>query len=127
MKDYKKYYIITASPEEVYIALTNPLSIKMWTDQEAEMEIVVGSEFSIMDGSIVGKNLEFEENKKLVQEWYFGETENPSIVTIKIHEHNSGNSSSVELKHTNIPDEAYEDIVEGWNSAYFGCLQDFFS
>ncbi|HWY38818.1 MAG TPA: ATPase, partial [Bacteroidia bacterium] len=34
--------------------------------------------------------------------------------------------SSVELLHINIPDEAYEDIVEGWNSAYFGALQEFF-
>ena len=127
MKDYKKYFIIPASPEEVYIAMTNPLTIKMWTDQEAEMSTIPESEFAIMDGSIVGKNLEFIENKKIVQEWYFGETENESIVTIKLHEHGDGNSTSVELRHSNIPDEAFEDIIEGWNSAYFGSLQDFFS
>jgi activator of HSP90 ATPase len=125
MKDYKKYFTLPATPEEVYIAITNPLTIKMWTDQEAEMSIEVGSEFSMMDGDIVGKNLEFVENKKLVQEWYFGENEVPSIVTIKIHEMAEG--SSVELRHNNIPDEAYDEIVEGWNSAYFGSLQDYFS
>jgi len=125
MKDYKKYFTLPATPEEVYIAITNPLTIKMWTDQEAEMSIEVGSEFSMMDGDIVGKNLEFAENKKLVQEWYFGENEVPSIVTIKIHEMAEG--SSVELRHNNIPDEAYDEIVEGWNSAYFGSLQDYFS
>lgn len=124
MKDYKKYYLLDATPEEVYIALTNPLTIKLWTNDEAEMSTVPGSEFSIMGGSIVGKNLEFEENKKIVQQWYFGEQEEPSVVTIKIHAHPDG--SSVELKHTNIPDEAYEDMVEGWNSAYFGNLQDYF-
>jgi activator of HSP90 ATPase len=125
MKDYKKYFILPATPEEVYNAITNPLAIKMWTDQEAEMSTNVGSEFSIMDGDIVGKNLEFEENKKIMQEWYFGETDIPSIVTIKIHETTQG--ASVELRHSNIPDEAFEDIVEGWNSAYFGSLQDYFS
>jgi activator of HSP90 ATPase len=127
MKDYKKYFIISASPEEVYIAITNPLTIKMWTDQEAQMSTIANTEFSIMDESIIGKNIEFIENKKVVQEWYFGDTEIASIVTIKIHAHGDGNSSSVELKHSNIPDEAYDDIVEGWNSAYFGSLQDFFS
>ena len=66
MKDYKKYYIITATPEEVYNALTNPLAIKIWTNEEAEMSTVPGSEFSLWDESIVGKNLEFEENKKIV-------------------------------------------------------------
>jgi activator of HSP90 ATPase len=125
MKDYKKYFLLPATPEEVYIAITNPLTIKMWTDQEAEMSTEIGSEFSIMDGDIVGRNLEFEENKKLVQELYFGENEIPSIVTIKIHQNAEG--SSVELRHSNIPDEDYDDIVEGWNSAYFGNLQDFFS
>ncbi len=124
MKDYKKYYTLDASPEEVYIALTNPLTIKLWTNEEAEMSTEPGSEFSIMDGNIVGKNIEFVENKKIVQQWYFGEQEAASIVTIKIHAHAEG--SSVELRHSNIPDETYDDIVEGWNSAYFGNLQEYF-
>jgi uncharacterized protein YndB with AHSA1/START domain len=124
MKDFKKYYLLSATPEEVYIALTNPLTIKLWTSEEAEMSTEPGSEFSIMGDSIVGKNIEFVENKKIVQQWYFGDQEENSIVTIKIHQHAEG--SSVELRHTNIPDEAYEDIVEGWNSAYFGSLQEYF-
>jgi activator of HSP90 ATPase len=124
MKNYKKYYLLEATPKEIYIALTNPLTIKLWTNEEAEMNTVPGSEFSIMGGSIVGKNMEFVENKKIVQQWYFGDEEAESIVTIKLHSHAEG--SSVELLHINIPDEAYEDIVEGWNSAYFGALQEFF-
>ena len=84
-----------------------------------------GSEFSLFEESIEGRNLEFEENKKIVQEWYFGEDEEaPSIVTIKLHSHADG--TSVELRHSNIPDEAYEDIVEGWNDVYFAALEDFF-
>ncbi|MCD6069276.1 MAG: hypothetical protein K0S33_4102 [Bacteroidetes bacterium] len=124
MKDFKKYYIIGGPPEEVYIALTNPLTIELWTSEPAVMSTEPGSEFSIMDGSIEGKNIEFEENKKIVQEWYFGEQEPASIVTIKLHEHKEG--TSVELKHTNIPDEDYDDIVEGWNNVYFELLSDFF-
>ncbi|HEY1039710.1 MAG TPA: SRPBCC domain-containing protein [Bacteroidia bacterium] len=124
MKDYKKYYILNGPPEEVYIALTNPFTIELWTSEKAIMSTEPGSEFSILDGSIEGKNLEFEENKKIVQQWYFGDQEPPSIVTIKLHEHKEG--TSVELKHTNIPDEAYDDIVEGWNEVYFELLQDYF-
>lgn len=125
MKDYKKYFIIPATPEEVYTALTNPLTIKLWTGEEAEMSTEPGSEFSIFDGSIEGRNLEFEPDKKIVQEWYFGdEEEAPSIVTIKLHTHEKG--TSVELRHTNIPDEAYEDMVEGWNDVYFEALNEFF-
>jgi uncharacterized protein YndB with AHSA1/START domain len=124
MKDLKKYYIIPAEPELVYAALTNPLTLQAWTGDEAEMSTEPGSEFSLFDGSIVGKNLEFEEGKKLVQQWYFGEQEEPSIVTIKLHPHKYG--TSAELRHTNIPDHDYTDITEGWDEAYFGALIEFY-
>lgn len=124
MKNYKKYYTIPATPEEVYLALTNPLSIKLWSGAEAEMSLEPGSEFSIFDGDISGINLEFEENKKIVQRWYFDGQDENSIVTIKLHE--IKNATSVELLHTNIPDEAYEEFVDGWNTSYFGELLEFF-
>ena len=124
MKDFKKYYTLSAPPEEVYMALTVPATIYLWTGEEAEMSTEPESEFSLWDGSIVGKNIEFEEGRKIVQQWYFGEQAEPSIVTIKLHPLKDG--TSVELKHTNIPDEDYEDIMEGWDEAYFGALAEFY-
>ena len=124
MKDYKKYYIINTTPDMLYLALTNPVIIKLWSGDDAEMSTVPNTEFSLWSGNICGKNLEFEENKKIVQEWYFGEQADPSIVTILLHEHKQG--TSVELRHANIPDEDYDDIVEGWNGEYFGALRDFY-
>ncbi len=123
MKNYKKYFSIPATPKEVYLALTNPLTIKLWTGEEALMSTEVGSEFSIWEGSIVGKNLEFEENKKIVQQWYFNQ-DDESIVTIKLHP--DGKGTSVELTHINIPDDDYENITEGWREAYMGSLQEYF-
>ena len=124
MKDFKKYYIVGAAPDMLYLALTNPVIMKLWTGDDAEMSTVPDSKFSLWDGNICGKNLEFVENKKIVQEWYFGEQAEPSIVTILLHEHKQG--TSVELRHTNIPDEDYNDIVDGWNDQYFGALIDFY-
>jgi uncharacterized protein YndB with AHSA1/START domain len=124
MKDYKKYYIIPAPPEEVYLALTNPATIQLWTGDKVEMSAEPGSEFSLWDGSIVGKNLEFEPGKKIVQQWYFGDQLEASIVTLKLHSHKNG--TSLELKHTNIPDSDYADIVEGWDYTYMGALQEFY-
>mgnify|MGYP006171048391 FL=1 len=124
MKDFKKYYTIPAPPEEVYLALTIPLSIKLWSGAEAEMSTIPNSDFSLFDGDIVGKNLAFEENKKIVQQWFFDGQEEESIVTMKIHEHKKG--TSIELSHTNIPDDVYEEFVDGWNTSYFGELFEFF-
>jgi len=124
MKDFKKYYIIPAEPEEVFIALTNPFTIELWTGYPAIMDSNVDTEFSLWEGDITGKNLEIINNAKVVQEWYFGEQEEKSIVTVKIFENKKG--SQVELNHTNIPDEDYENIVEGWNEYYFGAIKSFF-
>lgn len=124
MKDYKKYYIITASPEEVYLALTNELTLTLWTGAKAQMVAEAGTEFSLWEDCIVGKNLSFEENKKIVQQWYFDQEEE-SIVTIKLHPHKRG--TSVELIHSNIPEEDYENITDGWNTDYFGSLIDFYT
>ncbi len=85
MKDLKKYYNIPATPDEIYLALTNPITIELWTGDAAEMSTEPNSEFSMWEGSIVGKNLEFETNKKIVQQWYFDGQPEPSIVTIKLH------------------------------------------
>jgi activator of HSP90 ATPase len=124
MKDFKKYYLLPAPPEEVYAALTNEATIRLWTGAPAVMKPEPGTEFSLWDDAICGKNLVFEPGKKIEQEWYFGEQELASIVTIKLHPHKSG--TSVEIRHTNIPDEAFEEIVEGWNNEYFGGLEDFY-
>lgn len=124
MKDFKNYYIIPASPAEVYLALTVPLTLHLWTGAEAVMSTEPGSEFSLWDDSITGKNISFEENRKIVQQWHFGDQEEESIVTITLHPHPKG--TSVELKHTNIPDADYDDMVEGWNDSYFGALQEFY-
>lgn len=124
MKDFRKYYSIPAPAEDVYNALTNPVTLQLWTGEPAEMSTEPGSEFSLWDGSISGRNIEFEPGKKLVQQWYFGDQEEESIVTILLHAKGAG--TSVELTHTNIPDDEYADFVDGWNESYFGVLKEFY-
>ena len=125
MKDLKRYYTLHADPKDVYNALTNQKMIEIWTGENAVMTAEPNSEFSLWDGSISGVNLEFEAGKKIVQQWFFGEEEKEaSVVTIKLHPDKKG--TSVELLHTNIPDEAFENISDGWDEDYFGALRELF-
>lgn len=124
MKEIKRYYKLKAEPKDVYNALTNKNMIEIWTGESAEMEPKAGTLFSLWDGSISGMNLEFKENELIVQQWFFGEDSEDSIVTIKLHPIKKG--SSIELHHTNIPDEAFENISEGWDDDYFGALNELF-
>jgi activator of HSP90 ATPase len=125
MKDYKKYFFIPALPEEVYLGLVTPTTIHLWTGEPAEMSDDPGTEFSLWGGSIIGKNLELKKGEKIVQQWYFGDQKEDSIVTLLLHPQKQG--TSVELRHTNIPDDDYDDIVEGWNEMYFGSLYEFYN
>ena len=119
-----KYTIdITADPEEVFTALTNPFQIELWSGYPAEMKAEEGFVFSLWEGDICGVNLEVKPNHLLVQEWFFGETEHPSVVRIELRKEGSGNTQVV-LEHSNIPEEVYDEIVEGWKKYYLGSLKD---
>ncbi|GMT46087.1 MAG: hypothetical protein IEMM0006_1919 [bacterium] len=123
MRDYKQYITVSTEPEDVYACLTNPFTIELWSDMPAKMEAKAGTEFEIFEGDITGKILELDPPKKVIQQWYFGDQEEPSIVTFKIHPDKG--RVSLELRHTNIPDEAYDEITEGWKKYFLGRIKEF--
>lgn len=123
MQKFKKYYKLYASPADVYNALTNKLMIEIWTGEKAVYTPEPDTEFSMWDGAIVGKNIKFEMDKLIKQVWYFDDSE--SEVTIKLHPDKK--NTSVELIHENIPDEAYENIMQGWDVDFFGALAALFN
>ncbi len=125
MKTFKKSFKINAEPSDVYSALTNPYTIELWTGYPAVMSTEPGSEFSLWEGDITGKNIEFIQDKKVVQEWDFGDTPEKSVVTITIQKDRE--ESMVTVEHTNIPDEDFEEIAEGWREYYFGAINTFFN
>jgi activator of HSP90 ATPase len=124
MKTIRQHYFINATPEEVFTALTNPFTIELWSGYPAQMDAREGTEFSIFEGDIAGRNIKITENKQLVQEWYFGDNPEQSIVTIDLKALKDGTRAL--LEHTNIPDEEYDDFLEGWNEYYWGAIIDFF-
>ena len=124
MKEIHRYYRIKSKADELYAALTNSFSIELWTGSPSKMTEEVGSEFSLFDGDIEGLNLEFVKDKKIVQEWYFGNQDEKSIVSIQLFPDRL--YTKIELTHTNVPDDAFEDMRYGWDNYYFGALKDFF-
>jgi activator of HSP90 ATPase len=125
MKTFKKTFKINAEPSDVYSAITNPFTIELWSGYHAQMIAEPRTEFSMWEGDITGKNLEFVQDKKIVQEWYFGDQPEKSIVTITIYPDQE--NSQVTVEHTNIPDNDFTDIAEGWREYYIGAIIDFFN
>ena len=121
--DFKSYYKIKAEIEDVYACLTNQVTIELWSGYPAKIKAEEGSEFEIWDGDISGKILKLIPDKEIVQEWYFGEQDEPSVVTVKLHQQK--NHVSVELRHANIPEELYEEFSTGWTEHFFGAIKNF--
>jgi activator of HSP90 ATPase len=125
MKTFKKTFRINAEPSDIYSALTNPYTIELWSGYPAQMSTEPGSEFSLWEGDITGKNIEFVQDKKVVQQWYFGDQAEKSIVTITIAP--DSENSIITVEHANIPDEDFNDIAEGWREYYIGAIINFFN
>jgi len=125
MKTFKKTFKINAEPSDIYSALTNPFTIELWSGYPAVMSDEPGSEFSMWEGDITGRNLEFVQDKKVVQEWFFGDQTEKSVVTIDIKP--DGENSLVTVEHTNIPDDDFAEIAEGWREYYIGAIINFFN
>lgn len=124
MKNLKQRHSITATVEEVYIALTNPLTIELWSGYPAEFTPVEGTEFSLWEGDIEGKVLKLVENELVQQQWYFDGQEEISLVTIQLKK--EGNNTLAELTHENIPEEVYDEMATGWKKYYFGAIKKYF-
>lgn len=119
--DFQYKIEILADPEEVFTALTNPFQIELWSGYPAEMQPEAGYIFSLWEGDISGVNLEVVPNRLLVQEWFFGEQKEQSIVRMTLKKQKNG--TLLELEHTHIPEDVYDEITEGWRDYYLGSMK----
>jgi activator of HSP90 ATPase len=124
MKAIRQKHHIQAPVDEVYTALTNPFTIELWTGFSAVMNAQPDTEFSLFDGDIVGRNIEFLENKLIRQQWYYEGESVESVVTLILKPEKL--NTVIELTQTNVPDEVYDEMVNGWKTMYFKSLKQFF-
>lgn len=121
MKDLKLITHIKALPNDVYAAFTNKKIIEIWTGEPVEFELIKGAEFSWFDGDISGTIIDFEEGKRLIQKWNFGDYM-PSIVEINFIPEKKG--TRLEIFQKDIPEEDFDNINEGWRESIFESLKD---
>lgn len=124
MKSIYKKYTILAPVSEVWKALVNSEYIEAWGAGKAHMDDTEGYEFSLWDGSVHGTNIKVVEYKKLVQEWYGGDWEKPSMVQFLLFEGKDG-STKIQLVQDDVPDHEVKDIDEGWDKYYLGAIKQY--
>jgi len=123
VKTIKQTYHIHAPIKRVWEALVDSKKIEEWSGGSAEMDEMVGAEFSLWNGEIWGKNIKVIPSKKLVQEWYGGKWNKPSIATFSLHKEKDG--TKIDFLHENVPDKEAKDIEQGWSDYYLGPLKEY--
>jgi activator of HSP90 ATPase len=121
MKNFKQRYKINASKRKVWNALVNPKIIDRWGGgPKSKMRDELGFRFSLWKGTIFGKNIQVEKNKLLVQEWYAGRWDEPSIVTFDLEE--TEGLTILKLTHDKVPDKEEEKLKTGWKKSFMSPL-----
>jgi uncharacterized protein YndB with AHSA1/START domain len=123
MKNLRKTIHIKVPREEVFNAITNPLTLELWTGYEASMDPVPGGEFTLFEGDISGRIRILDPPSLLEQAWDFGDQEEESIVRIELFDESG--ITRLELSHINIPEEAFENIELGWKQYYLEALKTY--
>lgn len=121
MKTIRQKYTIKAPVEKVWQALVDPKIIAKWGGGPAKMDDKVGTNFKLWGGDIHGQNLKVVKNKELTQDWISGDWEKPSRLTFKLSAVKDG--TQVDLLQTEVPDEEYADIADGWKEYYLGPIK----
>jgi activator of HSP90 ATPase len=123
MKIIDQTYEINATVSDVWNALTDPKIIDEWGGGPAEMKAEKGFDFKLWGGDIHGKNIEVVPEKLLVQEWVSGEWDKPSIAKFELSEKDG--ITKIHLIHSDVPEEEFDDIADGWKSYYLGEIKNY--
>ena len=123
MKSIKQTYIIHAPVEEVWQAFADPKVIDGWGGGPAKMSEEVEFEFEVWGGDVHGKNIEVIPNKKLVQEWFGGKWDKPSIATFILSF--KDNETRIDFTNIDVPDAEFSDIEKGWRDYYLGPIKEY--
>ncbi|MFS8131416.1 MAG: SRPBCC family protein [Candidatus Dojkabacteria bacterium] len=128
-KDIKLYTTIKASPHQLYNAFMDAEVHSKFTGASAVIDPKVGGEFKVWDGSLHGKTLELQDDKKIVQEWRSDEDNWPegvfSTLTLEFNNKFDGTTEIV-LTQTGVPEAVAKDVEQGWEDYYWKPLKEYF-
>ena len=126
--DFELVCELPASPQAVYEAWLSSAGHSAMTGAKAKASKKVGAAYSAWDGYIVGRNLELDPGRRIVQSWRtteFAADVPDSTVTIDLTPIGAG--TRLTLKHAGVPDGQTSYENEGWREFYFEPMQAYFA
>ena len=109
--------------EEFYRALTDIDLLQAFTRNKVVIDPVIGGQFALLDGNIIGKFTYLEPNKCIKQNWRIKNwpMEHYSEVTINIEQ--KEDFTEVSIIQNGVPRTELERTEEGWKRHYFESIK----
>ncbi len=125
---FKTTYIVYATPEQVFEALTDPGIIAAWGGGLSVVENQIDGHFELFDGWVKGKITEYKPGQDLGYTWKpeeWAKRIKPSVVSMKFKSHPAG--TDVVLIHSDFPSQEEADKHgNGWIDYVFDPMNDYF-
>ena len=118
----------TAGPGRIYQALLDSKQFTAFSGgRAAEIDRKVGGAFSLFAGHIVGRNLELEPDRRIVQAWRVVPWPEGIFSIARFALVRNGSGTLVIFDHIGFPPELAEHLESGWNENYWTALQKYFA
>lgn len=123
-RNIRQTIIIKASPHEIYEVLMDSGKHSELTGSEAKISRRVGGKISVYNGDIEGTNLYLVPDEKIVQSWRYSDWPEGhySKATFSLKKVEDG--TRLTFTQTDVPDEHYEDISQGWRDYYWKPMKE---
>ena len=120
--------LISASPQNVYQALTDAKQFAEFTETAARIDPQSGGSFSCFDGMITGLTVEAIPGERLVQAWRVANWQ-AGVYSIVKFEFEKINDTETRLifDHTGFPEEDRQHLEPGWHNKYWQPLKNYFN
>ena len=118
--------VLAGSPKMIYEHWLSSEGHSAMTGGSAEASPEVGAAFNAWDGYIWGKNLELEEDRRIVQSWRtteFADEDEDSRLEVVLEP--TGDGCQITIRHSHIP-EGQTQYEQGWVDHYLEPMKSYF-
>lgn len=112
-----------ATPQRLFEALMNEDQHGAFTGGAAHISKDVGGAFACHDGQIVGRNIELEPNRRIVQAWRVANWDDGVYSVVKLDLQPDGEQTRLVLDHSGVPEASRDQVAAGWPMRYWEPLK----
>jgi len=126
MMTIRRSATLHAKPQEVFETLMDSRKHAKLTNGKANISRKIGGKYVVMDGWIMGENLDIKKNQIIKQTWRGKHWSDSEMSKVKFNIKRVKGGSKIQVTHR-LPDKYYNECKKGWKESYIVPLKNMFN